>query len=633
MKTYLILKALVENSRYLPIAFFEDLLSISKRTVQSELSYLRKEGLNHGYIIRNSYGKGYLLEVKNEKSFNRFLKELSGEKNSEPDNGQVINDELSIILLRGDQYTSVSYIANELSLSKTFIYEKSKVISEYIASYGLKLERKSHFGLKIIGDPNNIRKLMLDLYMDEVKRFKNDVNLQTGNFDEYERIFEDVIHVNKLRIGYYEFQLLVAWLRIAIIYKRFFEDSDENLKINTEITKLVNVDKLLSKVELNFKIVLTDEEREEFGNLVAHSSQQTMHLDKLDNKKVKEQMRYFFVEMDQEDGTDYARDEEFLNNLSKHIIFLMDRLDQKITYKNPLLLELCIRYSMIFDIVLRFSKFIRENFGYEVSNDELGFIAIHFLNHSEKEKNESINKYKHIAIICTTGGGVSNLIKNKILTILPDAVIESFSFWEEDKLKKFQPNIIFTVVPLRNNFSVPIIYIRELLSDKDVDDIRQMLFLKKRSAHLKVPKEEDYLILLRESLFEIGGNESYRSIIKHMAINLIEKGFASNDFAKNVQLRENYMSTIYINGIAMPHPIEMNAKKSAIALQIVKPSLMEGGAKVKLIFMVCLAKKDINYYSAISNGLFKLMKDESMISRIYNEKNFFTIKDILKTGR
>lgn len=80
----------------------------------------------------------------------------------------------------------------------------------------------------------------------------------------------------------------------------------------------------------------------------------------------------------------------------------------------------------------------------------------------------------------------------------------------------------------------------------------------------------------------------------------------------------------------MPHPIEMKGKASAIAVSIVKPEVREQGKIVRLVFMVCLAKQDFQYYSSISNSIFQLMQSEPRISQVYNDPTLSTLVATLK---
>lgn len=639
MRTYLILKELVDSKDYVTMTFLTNKLDVSKRTIQNELSYLKKEGRNNGYEIQNTYGKGYSLKTIDVQNLNHFLEKLN---NNESTNiqGHLINDELSILLsVNSKKYTSTNELSSKLGLSNTSLYTKVDTISEYLNSYHLKLERRSHYGIRIIGEPKNIRKLMMDLCMHGDTRFKNLIDSRVGNFDEYERLAQDSIRKNNLKIGYYEFQIIICWLRIIVFYKLFFAPDDDRRPISEDIkSNLVDFSRfgdVLLKLQHNFQFVLDVNETYEFYHLVDHSTQQDGAQSSVDREELTSKLLIFFKMIDRENHTDYSSDKFFLDNLVTHLEFLIARLDDKVTYKNPLLLELCIKYSMIFDIVLKLSSFLKDKFGYETSNDELGLIAVHFLNHSEKERKNRLNQYEKVAVICTTDGGISELLKTRIQSIFPSSKVEAVPFWRYSEINDFQPNIIFSSVPLKDNPDSPVIYIKELLSDKDLENIKRMLFLKGtvKSEDKYSEHSTEYLDLIKLDLFTVKTAESYEKLINDMSLKMIQNGYAYRSFDKDVALRERYMSTVYKNGIAIPHPIEMDGKKSAISVCIVKPKLFENKKDIKLVFMICLTKSDSYYYKSISNGLFQLMQNESKITELYTKADFNTLRNILHEMR
>src|SRR5699024_5380969 len=116
---------------------------------------------------------------------------------------------------------------------------------------------------------------------------------------------------------------------------------------------------------------------------------------------------------------------------------------------------------------------------------------------------QKINMYKKVAVVCTTGGGVSNLIKNQIQTIFPNSEVKAYPFWKKDEITRFSPGIVFSAVPLQDSLNVPTIYINELLSSKDLENIRQFLFLGDlKPKEVKLPNlTKEYLQLFDYRVF------------------------------------------------------------------------------------------------------------------------------------
>ncbi|WP_203623635.1 transcription antiterminator [Lacticaseibacillus sp. 866-1] len=633
MRTYLILKALAQADTYLSLNYFMDDLKVSKRTVQNELAFIKRAGHDQGYQLRNAYGKGYALEVMDKDLLNAFLKALSSD-DAVLNEEELVVDILGHVLTSDQPYTAVGDLAEEMGISGTLLYTKLNTVDNFVESFGLRLERKSHYGIRLVGTSRAIRQLMLELYLKGDNYIVTIVDERVGTFDEYERIAEDCIRENQLRIGYYEFQVLMDWLRVLVVYATL-HPSMQRKSVAVEQHDAINscMNQVLKEVIGHFQIDIDEDVVDEFQSLVEQSLQrQEEPRTGVNQTFIKDSLRTFFTAADAKNHTRYAQDDAFIEGLTTHLTFLLERLDKKITYKNPLLLELCIRYPMVFDLVLKFSQFLESQFQVQVSNDELGFIAIHFLNHLATEQNRQARQYRRVAVICTTGGGVSNLIRTQIVGIFPQSTVKSFSFWEEADLEAFKPDLIFSVVPLKREPKVPTLYIKELLTNRDIDNIKRALFIDRvpSGEPTRIDVANDYLDLIKPQLFHVQSIDSYQKLIQAMAREMSATGFGDSDFEQNVLKREAYMSTVYNNGIAMPHPIEMKGKASAIAVSIVKPEVREQGKIVRLVFMVCLAKQDFQYYSSISNSIFQLMQSEPRISQVYNDPTLSTLVATLK---
>lgn len=60
---------------------------------------------------------------------------------------------------------------------------------------------------------------MLELYQKGDNSLDSLVSERVGNFSEYERVAEDCIRDHHLRIGYYEFQTILSWLKILVLHE------------------------------------------------------------------------------------------------------------------------------------------------------------------------------------------------------------------------------------------------------------------------------------------------------------------------------------------------------------------------------------------------------------------------------
>jgi lichenan operon transcriptional antiterminator len=629
MRPYQIMCALLDATGYVSVTFLMDQLGVSKRTVQNEIAYLRKSGKSHGFILHNIYAKGYFLEIADQTAVENFTKGLNSNE-AVVDEEHLVIDMIGELLLAPGAFLSAQSVADTLQVSKSLIFSKIQTVADYLNAYHLTLERKSHYGIRIRGNQAAIRQLMLALYMRSDNHFKAEADKRLGDFSKYQRLVEVTIQKYNLRVGYYEFQMLMTWLKVMVIS----EQLGPHQTLSQGVPMTTAFDDVFQAVLEDFALAPDIQAQVEFQQLVQKLVQPSSKPDiKVDRQSLEETLKTYFRQVDAEHQMDFSQDQDFLKQLTTHLMFLFDRLNQNISYKNPMLLELCIRYPMIFDIVLKFSSFLETQYHEIISLDELGFITVHFLNHVENERNKRLNRYDRVAVVCTTGGGVSNLIRTQILGLFPTSTVQTFSFWETADLKAFDPNLIFTVVPLDITVNVPTLYIKELLTRRDLANIKQILCLDDTPGAEAVTQAvtKDYVDLLHHDLFLVTQAVDYHAVIKTMAQQQIDNGYATDGFIEQVMQREDYMSTIFNNGLAMPHPIEMNAPKSGIGVAVITNDFQEAGRPVKIVFMVNLRKSDLDLYQNISSGLFQLMQSPEKIAQISRHQVFQEVCDVLRS--
>lgn len=338
----------------------------------------------------------------------------------------------------------------------------------------------------------------------------------------------------------------------------------------------------------------------------------------------------FLKYIDQTYDTKFQSDQDFKKLLEIHVSLLVDRLHNKISYKNPLADELSITYPMIFNVAIQFCDMLNEKYGVKATLDEIGFIATHFAAHMEKEKQQKLQAYNKIGVVCSSGGGSAYMIKMQIESLFQNAEVQTFSFLQQDELLKFEPDLIFTVMPLSSDIQIPIIYIKELLDDKDLYRIKQILQCEEYDPYILIHENPIYYSFFSKEFFKLSDGHDYLKIITEMANELEEKGYGKKGFTKLVLDRESYISTVYMNGVCIPHPIETDALKNVISVRVLKQPFIYNDKEVKIIFMICLKKEQVEMYKMMTKTLYQLMKEPKYLEKIVNVKSFEEMMAVMK---
>lgn len=328
-------------------------------------------------------------------------------------------------------------------------------------------------------------------------------------------------------------------------------------------------------------------------------------------------------------STHSEQDEDFKKMLLIHVTLLIDRLHDKISYKNELANELSITNSVVFNIAIQFCDMLHELYDVKPTFDEVGFVAMHFAGHMEKEKQQKLQLYDRIGVVCSSGGGSAYMIKLQIESLFPKATVKTFSFLQQDALLDYCPDLVFTIMPLSFDIQAPIIYIKELLDDKDLQRIKQILQTDDYDPYTLINDKPMYQSFFSKDFFKIDEDDDYENLIYRMAIELEEQGYGKKGFADLVLERESYVSTIYMNGICIPHPLETDALKNMISVRILKKPFESHGKTVKLVFMVCLRKDQIEMYKVLTKKLYALMHEPKYIERILEVQSFEEMMAVL----
>lgn len=625
MRLYSILKELRDNSKYLPTNYFVTKFNVSKRTIQNDISYLMRISPRKGFLLHMKREQGYLLEITNETLFNDFLETLN-------ETFYVSTNErpahiLSYLAIQED-YISMNKIADIFQVSKTVIKNDMHIVERIAKVYHFEIERKQHYGIKINGLDQDFKMYLTEEYINGSFFIQTAVNDVTKDFKFVEQSFIGLLTQENVNVNYNELLNITAYLKIMVYSASIHSEQDEDytyqdITIHRLAKKVIDVLKGLYHVEFSNESI--------DGLVTVLNKNLRKRLENIGFKctNLEEVINDFLKKTDEIYETTFLQDEDFKKMLLIHVTLLIDCLHDKISYKNELANELSITNSVVFNIAIQFCDMLHELYDVKPTFDEVGFVAMHFAGHMEKEKQQKLQLYDRIGVVCSSGGGSAYMIKLQIESLFPKATVKTFSFLQQDALLDYCPDLVFTIMPLSFDIQAPIIYIKELLDDKDLQRIKQILQTDDYDPYTLVNDKPMYQSFFSKDFFKIDEDDDYENLIYRMAIELEEQGYGKKGFADLVLERESYVSTIYMNGICIPHPLETDALKNMISVRILKKPFESHEKTVKLVFMICLRKDQIEMYKVLTKKLYALMHEPKYIERILEVQSFEEMMAVL----
>lgn len=613
MREKKLLQELHRQQNYIQITYLCEVLNVSKRTIMNDLKLLEQDGLQHGFCIHVKRGSGYFLEIIDNEKFQAYC----GREETFAFNARQRVDMILNILLLTHDFITQEYLANVLQVSKSIIKADLQKVEEELLQHHILIERKAHYGIRIITQSLHRKEYLQKRYEEQDPYIVKVIEDVAGEqFRDVEKLLIEELKERSLSTNYNELKKIDAFLKITIYahQHKLYEEKPfmESKSIYFEMAK-----RLSQKVETIYHLRLWESEIHDLGVYIKTKTKNEERND-LYSEDLKSLISTFLSKADQDYQTNFNQDEQFKNSLLAHVSLLVDRLHQSISFSNPLKDEISVKYPVFFNMAIQFTTQLEQLYHVQVTQDEIGFIATHFAAHMEKEIRDKLSTFNRIAILCSSGGGSAFLIKLKIESLFSGASIQTFSLLEQSEVKRFQPDVIFTITDLEETYDVPIIKIKELLDDQDILRIKNMFGLAQSDMVMDVANR----LFAKEIFHIIEKSMEYETLLQQMGTQLEQLGYAEVGYKDYVIQREQFLTTIYTNGVAIPHPMNMCAIKDCISVAILKQGAKKENKNARIVFLINLQKTSMELHQQITRVLFDVMSNEYMVAALQHVSSY-----------
>ncbi|MGM0110217.1 BglG family transcription antiterminator [Enterococcus sp. DIV0187] len=592
----------------------QEKLNFSERKVRQLLRELRGYERSYSFKLETITKKGYTLHIIDRKRFDQFLVFLSSQNSSRFSGKQERVYLIVYLLLQHKNYVSLQQVADALDVSRSTILTDLTGVEALLQEYDIQLQSKPHYGVKLSGSEIQFRRL-----------FSKVISLGIGEQNEESSYFE---HAEQLDFSNVAEQIKRTLLENEIILSdNVWESIIIHLKIlvsralnHNEVTELnVNKELITSKfyevaecilniLAQNFEVQFASQEID----LLASQLYGKATSESVPEQKKTEQTAMIVEtlnKVDEEYSTDFSEDELLLEYLLFHIYPMILRISFGLELKNPVLPTISIRYANAFLVSLRFIEFHRELSRHKLSRDEIGYLALHFAAHQERKNQQRLAAIKRIILIENLTRGQSLLLTTKIQAAFPAASIRVLHPMEVKNVPLESADLILATTPIEAVFdSAPSFMISETLADNELLSLKNNILYSLLQEEKRQPGLRS---LFDETLFFIEKEEQdYLAILEKYSEQMVQAGYAAENFPALVLERERRFTTIYDYGIAGPHSMKQNAIKNSIMVILLPKEITYENKKVKCIFLINIKRKQLFLYQEISEFLLKIMEQD-----------------------
>jgi transcriptional antiterminator len=648
-----IIKNMLTNQHYKTVKYYADIMHVSQRTLHNDLKALEIFLGNFGLILDKKPGLG----IKISGDVNRKL-QLLEYLNTQMENGKM-NDlsptdrqiQIAKMLLIDEKVLSYQSLSDLFFVSKSSIALDFETIRSFLNDNTVKI-KGDHKGTYIIGTESQIQ-YSLKLFNEKIFKIKSRQSDLEG-IDKFadimrpfypEEMTETVLHIvkkiekrsTKPIAEYYLTTLFNTILVLCFraskgkhhskMTKNLIFDEVKNLK--TYFIAKDILDEMNQKLSIHFTsedIVYLNQ------HLIAIGFEPHFHASSI-TKEYKAIVKEIIRKMSSVLKVDLTNDRQLYEGLIAHLTPMIYRLRTGITVKNPLIKEIKEQYSVMLGVSWFVASMIEEKFDVKLTEDEVGFIMVHF--QAALERNI---KSKKVLIVCPTGLGTSELIANKVRQILPAlCVIEVVPI---EKL--YQSNIdnvdfIISAIPIKIT-SKPVVYISPLVSNTDIKNVLHFysdLFLtekEEKDINGHHPKLE-YLskFIDEDSVFIRKKMRNKEEVLDFLIQKLKDNNDILEGFEESIYNREKMGSTALNTGVAIPHGIPKYVVNSKILI-LTNESMIEwwGGKKIDTIILLCISTQDLKNVKNVLSEIYHLIETRENVKKYFIDNTSEGILQLMK---
>lgn len=608
-------------------------LGITVRTLRNDLKDYREELLENGIEIISKHAIGYQLVIKDEEKYYNYLEMMLKEGSQ---NQMLIpiypEDRIHYLIrmfLTEEDYIKIEDICERIFVSRSTLSNDLKEVREKLKYFHLDLETKPFYGLKLIGSEFHKRSCISQYffhgtkddaaYLSQTKSTQQQEDITTLL---YETMVEEQFKLTDIGFQNLVIHILIALIRLKEKPQFTLFEYDESIKERKEYEVAL---RLCQKLEEKFEIAFPETEiyyiaMHLSGKKAVQYSSNTLYM----NNEYEGVVQHILEDIQDKFQMDLTSDLELYTSLSLHLQPMMNRLKYGMVIPNPLLEQIKIDNPLAFEMSILTANSIQALTHKNVSENEMGYIALHFALAIERYQKQGPKK--NIIIICASGMGSSQILLYKVKQKFKENINSIYvtELYELPNIDQKTYDFILSTVPIPFQTEIPAIHVQYFLDDHDMMTLSDAFL--SQSEDLSFVDEYFH----QELLFEDLQGRSQKEIIHEMCYRISCVKNIPDCFEEEVLKREKFSDTEFGNAIAMPHPMKPLTDETFVTVGILKKPIKWKHQQVKYIFLLSIQKDSQETLGLLHETLSSLVFDKKAMQELEKDASLMNLKKILK---
>ncbi|BDH47380.1 transcription antiterminator BglG [Salmonella enterica subsp. enterica serovar Choleraesuis] len=600
-------------------------LGVSTRTVRADITALNALLEQNGARFVLNRGEGYQLSVEDPKRY-ALLCESQTPQLKVPRTGPERVNYLLVRFLTSAWSLKLEDLSEEWFVSRATLQNDMAEVREHFNRYNLTIETRPRHGMKLFGSEMALRACLTDLLWELSLADGESSNLfsEAISGEVMDRLaprLNDSFSRHQIRITDEGARFICLYCAVAVrrIGEGFplpefrADDSDEAVRLAAhEIAREVEIlaGKPLSSAEEQWLQVHISARRIQD---VAPSAINADDEDALVN--------YILRYINQHYNYNLLNDEQLHADLLTHIRTMITRVRYQIHIPNPLLDNIKQHYPMAYDMTLAAVSSWGKYTPYSISENEIGFLVLHIGVGLERHYNIGYQRQPHVLLVCDTGNSTVRMIQAMLLRKYPQLeVTRIITLRDYEQLTVVEEDFVISTARIPE-IGKPVVVMSPFPTDYQLEQIGKLVLVDRTRPYiLNKYFDAQHFMVVREPIDQ-------QTLFERLCEQLQREGYVGETFLHSVTEREAIVSTMFGDGIALPHSLGLMADKTVVYTVLAPEGITWGAETAHVIFLLAISKQEYEEAMAIYE-LFVTFLRERAVTRLRDCGDFASFHQV-----
>ncbi|MEY4397324.1 MAG: hypothetical protein RLZZ40_1080 [Actinomycetota bacterium] len=315
------------------------------------------------------------------------------------------------------------------------------------------------------------------------------------------------------------------------------------------------------------------------------------------------------------------RNDDLIDRLALHVGHLVTRARYDSPSRNPLQKSIKASYPLVWEIAVFIASTIQRERDIVIDEDEISYIALHIGSHLERQA-QAKNRVS-ATIVSPSYYDVHIVMRESVEKMLGSEVsIDSVITRTDVRSSDINTEIVITTIPLPFE-SDSIIQVQPFLTETDIDNVRKAAARARRIRRRSAVREQLLKYFQPETFFRNVRFESPEDMIRGLGASLISLGIIDESYIDSAIERERMSSTVFVDGLAVPHAMSMTADRPTIAIAVNENPSDWGEHRVSVVAFIAFAASGRDEFQSVFEQIVDVFADRSRMNDVVKNATSF----------